>query len=57
MAIHLHIKGNIKIDFFIDDLSCQIHPFEDLFRALGKRPLLRRKAKASVNAVLLKPKL
>lgn len=33
------------MEFFIDDPSCQIHPFEDLFRALGKRPLLRRKPK------------
>ena len=38
-------KRLYKMGFFIDDPSCQIYPFEDLFRALGKRPLLKRKPK------------
>lgn len=43
MATHMHIKGNIKSEFLL--MIVRVHSSVDLLRALGKRPLLKRKPK------------
>lgn len=57
MGPDLNIKDNINSYFFNDDPSCPVKTFEDLFRALGKRPQMRRQPKLESKPNSRKPKL
>lgn len=50
MAKHLHLKADIRSEFLL--MIFLVHSCEDLFRALGEKPLPKRKKNPRLESKL-----